>query len=101
VKSDEIWHFYDGSALTLHVIDPEGNYSTVRVGRDILAGEVPQAVVKAGWLFGATVNDPAAHALIGCTVAPGFDFADFEMPNREELCQLYPRHRQIIERLTR
>jgi AGZA family xanthine/uracil permease-like MFS transporter len=89
------------SPVTIHVIDPEGNYSTTLVGRDLRAGEVPQAVVKAGCLFGATLNDTRSYALVGCTVAPGFDFADFEMPGREELCRLYPRHRQVIERLTR
>jgi hypothetical protein len=101
IKQDEAWHFYDGSPVTLHVIDPEGTYSTIKVGRDLRAGEVPQAVVKAGCLFGATVNDIRSYALVGCTVAPGFDFADFEMPSREELCRLYPRHRQLVERLTR
>jgi predicted cupin superfamily sugar epimerase len=101
IKQDEVWHFYDGSAVTLHVIDSEGTYSTIKVGRDHRAGEVPQAVAKAGCLFGATVNDTRSYALVGCTVAPGFDFADFEMPGREELCGLYPRHRQVIERLTR
>jgi predicted cupin superfamily sugar epimerase len=101
IKQDEVWHFYDGSPVTIHVIDPEGNYSTTLVGRDLRAGEVPQAVVKAGCLFGATVNDTRSYALVGCTVAPGFDFADFEMPGREELCRQYPRHRQVVERLTR
>jgi hypothetical protein len=101
IKQDEAWHFYDGSPVTLHVIDPEGTYSTIKVGRDLRAGEVPQAVVKAGCLFGATVNDIRSYALVGCTVAPGFDFADFEMPSREELCRLHPRHRQLVERLTR
>ena len=101
IKSDEMWHFYDGSSMTLHLIDPDGNYSTVAVGRDLQAGEVPQAVARAGWLFGATVNDPRSYTLVGATVAPGFDFADFELPGREELCRLYPQHRRTIERLTR
>jgi len=57
--------------------------------------------VKAGDLFGATVDNPRSYCLAGCTVAPGFDFADFEVPGREELCREYPQHRQIIERLTR
>ena len=77
IKQDEVWHFYDGSPLTIHVIDREGNYSTVRVGRSSGAGELPQAVVMAGCLFGATVDVPHSFALAGCTVAPGFDFADF------------------------
>jgi hypothetical protein len=101
IRQDEIFHFYDGSALLLHVIDPHGSYSMVKVGRDLSAGQLPQAVVKAGSLFGATVSDPRSYSLVGCTVAPGFDFADFEMPDREALCRKFPQHRQIIERLTR
>jgi predicted cupin superfamily sugar epimerase len=101
IKQDEVWHFYDGSSLTIHVIDQEGTYSTVKVGTNIHAGEVPQAVVKAGNLFGATVNDTASFSLVGCTVAPGFDFRDFEMPSREQLYRLYPQHKLMIEKLTR
>jgi hypothetical protein len=101
IRQDEIFHFYDGSALLLHVIDPHGSYSMVKVGRDLSAGQLPQAVVKAGSLFGATVSDPRSYSLVGCTVAPGFDFADFEMPDREELCRQFPQHRPVIERLTR
>ena len=75
LTTDEVWHFYDGSALTIHAIDPDGNYSTTLVGRNLRAGEAPQAVVPAGWLFGATVNDTLSYTLVGCTVAPGFQFA--------------------------
>jgi predicted cupin superfamily sugar epimerase len=101
IKSDEGWHFYDGSALTIHVLDAEGSYSTIRLGRNLAAGEVPQAVVRAGDYFGATVTEPSSYSLVGCTVAPGFDFADFEMPSRQELLRRFPRHRAIIEELTR
>jgi predicted cupin superfamily sugar epimerase len=101
IKQDEVWHFYDGSSLTVHVIDPEGNYSALKVGLNIEAGEEPQAVARAGCFFGATVNEPRSYALAGCTVAPGFDFADFEMPGRKSLLEIFPQHREIIERLTR
>jgi predicted cupin superfamily sugar epimerase len=101
IKQDEVWHFYDGSRLTVHVIDPDGNHTALRLGRDIAAGEELQAVVRAGHLFGAAVDDPDSYALVGCTVAPGFDFADLEMPTRQELCARYPQHRALIERLTR
>jgi len=101
LKQDEVWHFYDGSPLTVHVIEPDGSHMAIRLGRDIAAGEVPQAVVRAGRLFGAIVDEPASFALVGCTVAPGFDFADFEMPDRASLLSRYPQHRPIIERLTR
>lgn len=100
IKSDELWHFYDGSPLTVHVIDPSGSYRPILLGRDCEAGQVFQAVVEAGCWFGATVDDPAAYALVGCTVAPGFDYDDFELADREALLQLYPQHRAVIERLT-
>ncbi len=100
-KQDELWHFYDGTSLTIHMIDPAGTYSAVKLGRNIQAGEEPMAVVKAGSLFGGSVNDPNSYALVCCTVAPGFDFADFEMPSRAQLLEQYPQHRQIIEQLTR
>jgi predicted cupin superfamily sugar epimerase len=96
VKADEVWHFYDGCGVTLHILAADGTYSTVSLGR-----ELPQAIVRAGTLFGATVTDRHSFALVGCTVAPGFDFADFEMPGRDELCRLYPQQRQLIDRLTR
>jgi len=101
IKSDELFHFYDGSSLTVHVIDPDGTHTVIRLGRNITAGEVPQAVVRAGRLFGALVEDTTSFALVGCTVAPGFDFADFEVPDRAQLLSRYPQHRKLIERLTR
>jgi hypothetical protein len=101
IKQDEVWHFYDGAALTVHVLDEAGEYSALRLGRDPDAGERPLGVVPAGRLFGASVSDGRSWSLVGCTVAPGFDFADFEMPRRDELCRLYPQHRSLIERLTR
>ncbi len=96
LRADEVWHFYGGGGVTLHVLAADTHYSTVALGP-----ELPQAVVRAGCLFGATVTDVRSFALVGCTMAPGFDFADFEMPGRDELCRLYPQHRNLIERLTR
>jgi predicted cupin superfamily sugar epimerase len=101
LNQDELWHYYAGSSLTVHVIDPSGEHSALRVGTNVDAGEFPQAVVRAGCFFGATVGEPGSYSLVGCTVAPGFDFADFELPGREQLMRLYPQHRQLIERLTR
>jgi len=101
LRQDEIWHFYDGTALTLTLIDPPGNLRTIRLGREVRAGEVLQAVVPGGCLFGAAVDAPDSYALVGCTVAPGFDFADFEMPPRQSLLTAYPQHQAVIERLTR
>jgi len=101
IASDELWHFYAGSALMVYVIDPEGNYSELHLGDGFEAGEVFQAVVKAGCWFASRLKNRAGFALVGCTVAPGFDFADFEMAKRSELIATYPEHRTLIEELTR
>jgi len=101
IQQDEVWHHYDGGALVIAALDPAGQLSTLRLGKNVRAGERPQAVVPAGHLFGAYPADPSSFALVGCTVAPGFDFADFEMPPRAEILQAYPQHRELIERLTR
>jgi hypothetical protein len=100
IKSDELWHFYRGAALTVHVITPRGEYYPLRLGADIVSGEQFQAVVPAGCWFGAEVPGNGAFSLVGCTVAPGFDFADFEMGDREQLLQRFPAHAAIIRRLT-
>jgi uncharacterized protein len=101
LRSDEMWHFYAGSALAVHVIDPAGGYSSIVLGNDPRAGQVFQALVKARCWFASHLADWEGWALVGCTVAPGFDFEDFEMGKREELNARYPQHREVIKRLTR
>ncbi|MBI5843440.1 MAG: cupin domain-containing protein [Deltaproteobacteria bacterium] len=100
IKSDELWHFYAGSAVLIHVISQDGGYIALRLGPDPAAGDSFQLVVPAGSWFGAEVMG-GAFALVGCTVAPGFDFADFEMADRRALTELYPGHSETIRRLTR
>ena len=101
IKQDELWHFHAGSTLTVHVIDAAGRYAPIRMGPDPEAGECLQALVPGGSLFGASMDGNRGYALVGCTCVPGFDFADFEMPSREELLGRYPQHRELIHRLTR
>jgi len=101
LRSDELWHFYAGAPLLVHLISESGEYSRILLGSDPEAGEVLQAVVKAGCWFASHVRDGKSFALVGCTVAPGFDFDDFELAKREGLARLYPQHRQLIEQLTR
>jgi len=101
IKQDEIWHFYDGSPIRLHVISPSGEYSKHRIGRELALGETPQLVVLAGCWFAAEVLNESDFSLVGCTVSPGFDFRDFEMRSRTKLISLFPEHEKIISRLTR
>jgi len=100
IRSDEIWHFYAGTSMALHIIHSDGEYQNILLGNRPEAGERFQAMIRAGAWFGAVLNDPAAYALVGCTVAPGFDFRDFQMGRRDELMRLYPKHQTIIEMLT-
>lgn len=101
LRSDEVWHFYAGAPLKVEVIEPDGRQHSIQLGTDPDAGEWPQAVVRAGCWFGSHVADWKSWALVGCTVAPGFEFEDFELARREELTARYPQHRGLIERLTR
>ncbi|MDY6863258.1 MAG: cupin domain-containing protein [Thermodesulfobacteriota bacterium] len=101
IKSDELWHFYTGGTLIIHSIDQKGKYFRIQLGNNFDNGEVFQALLKSGFWFGATLKDHTSYSLVGCTVSPGFDFKDFEMGNRAKLIKLYPKHRSIIEKLTR
>lgn len=100
IKQDEIWHFYDGSPIRLHVISETGIYSVHSIGRDIFNGEVPQYVVPGGCWFAAEVINKDSYSLVGCTVSPGFSFEDFELKNKKELISLFPEQEGIISKLT-
>lgn len=100
IKADELWHFYAGSPVLIHVLTPTGHHRLLRLGPHPGRRETPQAVVNAGCWFGAEIAGRGAFALVGCTVSPGFDFRDLELADRRDLAKRYPRHRRLIERLT-
>ena len=101
LRSDELWHFYAGGSLVVYVIEENGHYWQMSIGSDPEANQHMQAVVKAGCWFASRAQDPGSFALVGCTVAPGFDFEDFELAKRSELINRYPQHGKLIEQLTR
>ena len=101
IRRDECWHFYNGQPLLVHQLSPDGTYSCIRLGNRSCEGQVYQHVVPAGYWFASEVETANGYALVGCTVSPGFDFADFELAERNELLQLYPNQGVLIERLTR
>lgn len=101
IKQDEIWHFYSGSPLAVHVIDLDGNYTKHLIGMDLENGYLPQLTVPANCWFASSVESDNGYSFVGCTVAPGFDFNDFELAKREELTNIYPKHKEIIKALTR
>jgi uncharacterized protein len=100
VHSDEVWHHYLGATLELHTISRAGMHQRIELGPNLQHGECPQWVVPAGRLQAARVIGDG-FVLCGCTVAPGFDFADFSMPPRAELTSRYPALADLIESFTR
>lgn len=101
IQSDEIWHFYAGQALEVLELLPDGQLCCTRLGSDILRGEIPQYVVPADTWFASRVAEGGTFSLVGCTVAPGFDFADFRLARRQELLEIFPQNLQVITELTR
>jgi predicted cupin superfamily sugar epimerase len=100
IRSDEVWHFYQGSPLRVVTLSPDGTRQDYNLGSSLDAGQTFQAVVPAGHWFGAYVDAAEGGSLVGCTVAPGFDFADFEIGTRDALCRLYPQHTELVRQLT-
>ncbi len=101
IQSDEIWHFYTGSTITMHIIHPDGKLVTHKIGPNFEAGEVFQLVIPHSCWFAASVDEPDAYALVGCGVAPGFDFVDFELGTAAQLVAEYPQHAEVISSYTR
>jgi len=100
LRSDEIYHFYMGDPVQLALIHPSGTIKVLFLGHDIRAGQFVQAVVPAGIWQGSFLLEGGQFALMGITVAPGFDFPDTELGSRKELLEQYPQHEDIIIRLT-
>jgi hypothetical protein len=90
IASDEVWHFYLGGPLELLQISPEGLMEMVLLGQDVEAGQKVQHTVPAGYWFGARAAEGSAYSFVGCTVAPGFDFADFELAGVEGMSDRFP-----------
>lgn len=98
IKSDEIWHFYDGFPMEILRIDTKGKLHKNRIGIHSRNDSFPQLIVPAGDWFAA--QSTGEYSLVGCTVSPGFDFNDFELAERTKLIEFFPHHQQIIEQFT-
>ena len=101
LKSDEVFHLYEGGPLDVLLLGADGAGEVRRLGLDVTAGERPQLVIPNGTWFAVELAPAATHCLFGCTVAPGFDFADFELAQGPELARRYPAHAARIARMTR
>lgn len=98
---DEVYHFYAGDPVELHLIEPGGRHRREVLGSDLAAGQRPQAVVPAGVLQGSRLVGDGAWALLGTTMAPGFVPEAFILPERRELLDRYPELSELIRSLTR
>lgn len=101
IKSDECWHFYSGDPLNVYIIHPDGKLETVRLGSDFEKGQQFQFVVPANCWFASRPAEESEFCFVGCTVAPGFDFEDFELANAGELSKQFPVHSELIGSLCR
>ena len=100
IQSDEVWHFYAGGPLEVFVIEPDsGALTVIRLGNRSDRGEVFQAVVRAGCWFGSKPIAGSDFSLVGCTVAPGFDSADFELADCAKMLRQFPQHEAVIDLL--
>jgi uncharacterized protein len=101
IKSDECWHFYAGDPLLVYVIQPNGILEIISLGNDIAKGQLFQYIVPANCWFASKPASGGNWCLVGCTVAPGFDFADFDLADASALSAIYPQHESIICQLCR
>jgi predicted cupin superfamily sugar epimerase len=100
LRTDEIFHFYAGSPVHMMQLFDDGSSREILLGPDVLAGQSPQVLVPRGVWQGSVLEPGGNYALLGCTVAPGFDYADYEHGRRDELLRAYPQFRERIEQLT-
>ena len=101
IKSDECWHFYAGDRLQVYVIQQDGTLKIISLGQAIENDELFQYVVPANCWFASRPAPGSTFSFVGCTVSPGFDFADFELANADVLSKEYPQHAAIIRELCR
>lgn len=101
IRSDETWHFYMGSPLTIYIINQEGEFTRVVLGNDFIEGQVLQYTIKRNCWFAADISNGGIYALVGCTVSPGFEFSDFELGQLEQLLAVYPMQSAFLRKYTR
>ena len=100
IKSDELWHFYAGDPLIIYEIETSGNLVEHNLGHDTQDDQRFFTSVKAGSWFGAKLRQEGTYALVGCTVSPGFDYADFELAEKEAMLSQYPQYAELVNSLT-
>ena len=98
LKSDEVWHFYDGNPVVLYILN--NNIEKIILGKNIVDGNTFQYTIRKNNWFAAEVIKKDSFALLGCSVSPGFDFNDFELAEKKYLQKKYPDYEEVINRFT-
>jgi predicted cupin superfamily sugar epimerase len=101
LASDEVFHFYLGDPVEMLQLWPDGSHRVVLIGPDLAAGERPQVIVPRGIWQGARLRAGGRFALLGATVAPGFEYADYETGRRADLLATHPAAHALVTALTR
>jgi len=101
LKTDEVYHFYLGDPVEMLLLNPDGGSEQVVLGQDLAAGQQVQFVVPAGAWQGSRLLPGGRHALLGTTLAPGYEQEDFELASRVDLLRDYPAEAALIRALTR
>ncbi|OGT44441.1 MAG: hypothetical protein A3F13_04900 [Gammaproteobacteria bacterium RIFCSPHIGHO2_12_FULL_40_19] len=102
LNSDELWHFYKGSPLSIYVIDKCGTLSSHLLGDPLITSNANfQVCIKAGNYFAAKNTDKSSYSFVSCTVSPGFEYTDFELADKNELIDNFPQHESTIKRFAR
>jgi len=101
LPGDELFHFYLGDPVEMLKLQPDGRSEIIILGQDIAAGAHLQHCVPGGCWQGSRLLQGGAYALLGTTMSPGFDYADYVVGNLDELARMYPEHKDMITALTR
>lgn len=111
LKSDEVWHHYEGASLLIHILyeptdeHPSGVHKVIKLGNNLKDPEATyMAIAPRGTWFGSEIDptdDTYGYSHFGLNVAPGFTYEEFELGNREALLEMFPEHKAIVTRLTR
>jgi len=99
IASDELWYFHKGEPLLIHSIDKDGQYTAHELS-DQPTGNLSVAI-KAGLWFASEIPSKTGYTLVSCAVAPGFEFSEFEMAEKEALIADYPQHAKLLGKLCR
>ncbi|MCB9480886.1 MAG: cupin domain-containing protein [Desulfobacteraceae bacterium] len=100
LKSDEIYHFYSGDPVLMLLIYPDDKLKKIILGNRLEKNEIPQFTVPANTWQGSTLLEGGSYALMGTTMSPGFDFSDYEEPDKIKLLKKFPMEKELITKLT-